>query len=762
LNLQLVTLFALSGVFKYNFVAFLLPDGTMSLFTGDRQPERVAEISVLVLLLAAAAFFRFTQLSDVPPGMTHDEAAFGAEAEWILSGQRPIYFALGYGHEPLYAYLVAGVFTVLGRTLLALRITSALCGMLVVGFTYLVARRMFGAHTAWVAAAWMAVAFWPVSLSRQALRAITLPMVWLPAALLFWGGLKVAGSRSVVADRPRGLQLLTFNLKLWAIFASSGLYLGASFYTYMASRLTWLVFPLFALYLLLHRETRRVLRWAWPGMVLTLAVAGLVALPLALYLYAHPASEIRVGLMMEPVRELLAGKPDRALGHAWNAVRVFSWVGDRFWAYNIPGQPVFGWTGSSLFYLGLAVALWRTIRCARWQDAGYAFLILWLLVGLAPAMVTTNEGIFLRAIVAQPATYVLVAVGMCTIGRVLLKIGTWLKISEQSTAVAWNVLATALIMLEADRMAQAYFIDWPARPEVRNIYNHNLVAASRYLADSAWEEDVAVSALYPLYYHDPWIFRYVAGREDLRTRWFDGRGAIVHPLARTSAKSWTTYVFSALTPLHPALRGEFEAQATLVERRELSPEDENPAFEVWRWQGQDALAERLEGLEAVSPTWVSPEVQFKEPEQRRPLDGPAPFGDLVTLVGYRIEGQNAGPEEGTARATLVQGETVTLVTYWRALRTAVDEDDWKTFVHLLDAGSQVIGGVDVLNAPPTGWLPGDVIVQVHTFRVDADASPGEAYLEVGVYRDETGRLPVIVEGEAAGDRVLLAPVTIER
>jgi hypothetical protein len=102
------------------------------------------------------------------------------------------------------------------------------------------------------------------------------------------------------------------------------------------------------------------------------------------------------------------------------------------------------------------------------------------------------------------------------------------------------------------------------------------------------------------------------------------------------------------------------------------------------------------------------------------------------------------------------------VTYWRAYRTAVDEDDWKTFVHLLDVESRVIGGVDVLNAPPTGWLPGDVIVQVHTFRVDRDAPPGEAFLEVGFYRDATGRLPVGAgEGETAGDRVLLAPVEIE-
>ena len=96
---------------------------------------------MLVALLTAALFLRLVRLDAVPPGMTHDEAAFGAEAESILSGERPVYFSLGYGHEPLYAYAVALAFRLLGRTLTAMRVTSALCGLFAVLLTYLVARR---------------------------------------------------------------------------------------------------------------------------------------------------------------------------------------------------------------------------------------------------------------------------------------------------------------------------------------------------------------------------------------------------------------------------------------------------------------------------------------------------------------------------------------------------------------------------------------------------------------------------------------------
>ena len=41
-------------------------------------------------------------------------------AEQVLAGERPLYFALGYGHEPLYAYAVALAFCLLGRTLAAM------------------------------------------------------------------------------------------------------------------------------------------------------------------------------------------------------------------------------------------------------------------------------------------------------------------------------------------------------------------------------------------------------------------------------------------------------------------------------------------------------------------------------------------------------------------------------------------------------------------------------------------------------------------
>ncbi len=683
------------------------------------------EGAALVLVLAVAAFFRFAQLDTIPPGMTHDEAAFGAEAERVLAGEWPIYFALGYGHEPLYAYLVGAAFALGSHTLLTMRVVAVLIGWLVVVGTYAVARRMFGWRVAWMATAWMAVAFWPVSISRQALRGYTLPMLWLPATLLFWNGLQALHDErgDGEADRRRAM----------VCFAVAGLLIGTTFYAYLASRVSWLVYPIFIAYLMVFHGRRVNRRWLLLGTAVMLGIAAAIATPLAAYLLAHPGIEVRMSGMLDPLRELLAGRPERVMRHVWNAVRVFSWVGDPFWVYNIPGRPIFGLAGSFFFYLGLGIALWR------WRDTRYALLLIWFGVGMVPALLTTNEGIFWRALVAQPATGVLLAEGVRFVGDMLG------KALPRRGWLPWTVLALGLVAVEGGRDYHAYFVDWPNRPQARNIYNCNMVAISHYVRAEPPRSTIGVSALYPLYYHDPFILRYASGRADLRVRWFDGRGGIVYPV-----EGQGRYIFSALTPLDPALRDEFTAQATLIERRELRPDDQNPYFEVWQWQGGATLAENLRRLAGRSPMWVSPETDFTHPELRRPLESPVRFGKVMALVAYRTNGHEFRP-----------GDTLEMVIYWRALLRVTEQDDWVTFVHLLGMDGRWLAGVDVLHCPPTGWYPGDVAVQVYRLRVPDDAVPGPRMVEVGVYRRTVGRQPVVVDGRVAGDRVLLAPVYVE-
>src|SRR3989337_1323504 len=85
--------------------------------------------AVIGVMLVAAAF-RLLALNDVPPGLHHDEVIIGQIAKDILRGHVSIYFTPGYGHEPLYHYVLAGMFAAIGANAFVLRLTSAFVALL--------------------------------------------------------------------------------------------------------------------------------------------------------------------------------------------------------------------------------------------------------------------------------------------------------------------------------------------------------------------------------------------------------------------------------------------------------------------------------------------------------------------------------------------------------------------------------------------------------------------------------------------------------
>ncbi|MGD8858147.1 MAG: glycosyltransferase family 39 protein, partial [Chloroflexota bacterium] len=101
----------------------------------------------LILILLLAFGLRMHRLTEVPPGLTHDEANHGRDSINILDGVLLFYFPLNYGSEPLYNYVVAGNMALLGENLFALRYVNVIFGLLALSATYLWAARAFGRRT---------------------------------------------------------------------------------------------------------------------------------------------------------------------------------------------------------------------------------------------------------------------------------------------------------------------------------------------------------------------------------------------------------------------------------------------------------------------------------------------------------------------------------------------------------------------------------------------------------------------------------------
>ncbi len=727
------------------------------------------EWTLLLLILVLAVVLRVYRLGSVPPGFTHDEAGNGHDAAAVMRGLRPIYFTGGYGREPLYVYSVALMMSVLGPTGVALRLTTVAWGLIVILLSYAFTRRLFGSLTALLTAAWMAISFWCLMTSRVGLRAITSTAVFAASAYSFWRAYDLLSSNPSPA---RG--------RTWLWWGLSGLLLGVSLYTYMASRAMPAVYLLFLGYLSMRHvlglrsghtsshnpvahpigdqesggslpsmsvpggslpapmgspggEWGPSLRQLWVGIPALLLIAALVAAPLLHYLVAHPGAEERIGQLNAPLRDALGGDFAPLLDRVARSLATFTFQGDPHWLYNIAGRPLFDLAGGAFFYAGFLILLWYL------HDPRYAFLLLWLLVGVTPALITGPEATTLRAVTAQPAVFVTASLGLATIIGFLHRhtLG-WGRV------VIGGAVAT-LFAITGVRTTHAYFDVWAHHRDVRVAYHHALVQQAHYLDESPETGVVSLSSIYPGRVHDPYTMELSLHREDLSLRWFDGRFALVFPNPGESR-----VIIPSIAQLDEALEPFIEAHGSLVHTREFRPDDLVTGFAVYRFDGESALEALMPTMRDNPVSW-SPSDVFPDEDPSsvyEPLELPVDFDGVLSLIGYDLRSPRVAP-----------GEEVELLTVWHIHDSFTAEA--VAFTHVLRHDGQIIGQLDRLDVPSWQWHPDDVFVQLHRFSIDGNTPPGVYPVALGLYtREDSRRLPVVTGDVPIDDRVLLRPVEV--
>jgi len=109
--------------------------------------QRIIHI-LLFIILILAAFLRIYKLSTIPPHLTPDEAALGYNAYSILKTAKdeygnflPIIFKSFGDYKPgLYVYLTVPFVAIFGLNEFAVRLPSALAGVMAVWLVYLIAQ----------------------------------------------------------------------------------------------------------------------------------------------------------------------------------------------------------------------------------------------------------------------------------------------------------------------------------------------------------------------------------------------------------------------------------------------------------------------------------------------------------------------------------------------------------------------------------------------------------------------------------------------
>lgn len=421
-----------------------------------RLPARAPLVpAALLAVLALGAALRLTGIGSSPPGLYPDEATNGNDALRVLETGRPQWFyPNNNGREGLFVNLQAVSLSVAGvREPWALRVVSAIAGILTIPGLYLLGRELWGKRAGLLAAAVLAGSFWHVTFSRIGFRAILAPLV------LAWAlGILLLGLRKLRAGQPRGAA--------WTVLG--GALAGAGLHTYIAFRAAALAFVVAGL--AATWTSRPALRARVATALLAAGAAALlVAAPLLHYFATHPgsfssrASQVSVLADAHPLREIA-----RNVGLEAGMLVA---RGDRNWRHNDAGRAALPALLVPFLVIGLGALAMQGAR-KRGKDLPLLLVCALLVSGMLPA-VASSEGMphALRGILLIVPVFLLAGLGLDRAWAALERIGwRWAGAALAVAVAAYGFLYTA-----------ARYPAYAARNEVRDEFTASRVELGRQL-----------------------------------------------------------------------------------------------------------------------------------------------------------------------------------------------------------------------------------------------------------------------------------------
>jgi len=385
------------------------------------------DIAFSVVIFVVALALRAWQMAQYPNTYSGDEGSAGLFAIELLTGKASNLFGVGWFSFPaLYFTVQSAAIALLGQTVEAVRLTSAIAGALTVVALYWLGRAMFNRTTAMLAALYLAASHYHIHMSRVALNNVWDGLFGTLAIAGLWHGWKT-GRRSS--------------------FILCGLALGLGQYFYVSIRPLPVLFLLWAGVAFLWQ--RPLFRERFHGLALAALIALVVYLPLGLYFLEKP-DEFQAPLNRVTIfgpwleGELAKGERTTAeiiLDQAVNGALGFTHEPLRL-LYD-PGSPLLLAGAGTLFLLGI---LWALLNF----DLRYLLLILPLLAVIASNAVSQDSPASQRYILAVPLVALFLAVPL---GEAV----AWLKTQYPRYRGAVVAAAFALLALVAAVDLNYYF-----------------------------------------------------------------------------------------------------------------------------------------------------------------------------------------------------------------------------------------------------------------------------------------------------------------
>lgn len=699
----------------------------------------LATIAIAIALTLAVLFLRFYRLGELPTGIQSDEGPDGVYALQVLDGVHSVFFPeKGSGREAVGVYAIALATYFLGSTLLAFHFPTALASSGTVFVVFWLGQLLFGRDEKtgqplpWrgllvgsVGAGLMAVSIGQTFLARAGLRANYLPLFLSLSLALLWWAWPLKGRSGV----------------FWWRVALAGACAGLLQYTYLAARITPVLYILFGLsFLLPFRTTLRtsdrsvlVKRYLpWVGMFA--GMAGLVAAPLLIY-FAQLPEDFSIRSRQLWLFTEGQGNPIGAfLRNAWEHILVLGFQGDQHLRYNFAGQPMLNPWQTIFFWVGVVIAVYQ------WQRSPVSrLLLLWLGVLILPAMLADTRGEgpnSLRMIGAAPAIYLLIGSGMWETYRFLwarrsapkLRECPVLPSREATFAVIGTALVAVLILAQGVVTYRSFFWEWAGNPAFDRAYHAEWAEAAKVLNEQQSEEEAIYLIPYPLH-----------------NEHFSGEHFGFEYLYQGAAPA---YILAATTPHHLAKKVE-----TI-----LSTDTNFPSVTILDWNnelvGGDARAEEhtvslLEKIGRLSNSQKHGSFElhtFTDITIDRPLSYYERLHPLtihydkgISLLGFALgQGRAQLPSQRSVHVGNVQPIWVAL--QWQA---APELDiDFSASLRLYDAqGGSVLQKDFVLKdaspSPTSHWKEDETVDTLNYLDLPTDLLSGDFELRLVVYDFKT-------------------------
>lgn len=666
-------------------------------------------LPVVTILFVIGAILRLWSLGTVPPGMTYEELLNAQISDLLRGGDlRVLYDQIQPAREVVYYAILAGSTTVTGRGLILWRLPSVWIGMLGLAVSASLFRRLYGVRVALMAVGLMAVTFWPVWMSRAILHVTLMPLV---TSLVLYVLIRAYSSRGRIVSA------------LW--YTAAGIALGAAQYTHVTA---WalLLIPMVFVVIRWFQKPRDIRRH-WGNIFYAVALGAVIILPLFIYLSRNPGARVPMLPDEQPV----------GLGGAVNdAVATLSGLflrGDMFPNHNLPGRPILDPLVGGLLVIGIGVS------AARWRRPPYALALLWLGLGLLPALAAPRAPDFEHMAVVLPVIFALPAIGLRAVYGYLrdhLRSRRWQGRAQQAV----GPLVALIIVSGAVWTGIDYFGRWPALGDVRLNHDADLGVLAHYLDTTTDPGPISVCATLPDG-ADPFalsndrLLGYLMHRQRSNIHYFDCTQTLLLASGGESQRlvfPRSHYYDSLPGPLLAWMRGARDEGVPGI-RPDV----------VMRVDVRQTLADRAGAFITTAPVAWAPETGIFE---LAPL--PVAFASNVTFLGYEIRDSYLWP-----------GDTLEVTTYWRL--DGPPPAPITIFVHLLGNPVVVLAQRDTLGVDVSHLQARDVFIQYTTVQIPAATSPGMYPVSVGLYFPDSGtRLQVFQNGQVRSDRLFLERITI--